>query len=91
MCFFQFFKQSWPAQASIVKCVDEKANTLCKHICGGTLIDLTTIITAAHCLTESPKKYKIYLGLHNFNDFKNPLKSPPFIKVTKLIKVIIHF
>ena len=86
MCFFQFFKQSWPAQASIVQC-DDNPNTPCKHICGGTLIDLTTVLTAAHCFLkdERPNKYVIYLGLHNINDFKNPLKSTPIL-VKKVIK-----
>lgn len=42
---------------------------LCEHICGGTIVSKSAIITAAHCLPQSSVyTFKIVAGILNLND-----------------------
>ena len=45
--------------------------TLWGHICGGSIYNAETIITAAHCLGESADTYQILAGTTNSNDRKH--------------------
>lgn len=51
---------SWPAQVFITACMG-----LSCSLCGGTLIDPKTILTASHCVKNSSYTYTVYLGLND--------------------------
>ena len=52
-------ENSWPAQAYVKSCA---LPGLC-YLCGGTLIDLSTVLTAAHCFdTTDPTAFTVFLG-----------------------------
>uniref|UniRef100_A0A6I8NWX0 Plasminogen n=1 Tax=Ornithorhynchus anatinus TaxID=9258 RepID=A0A6I8NWX0_ORNAN len=53
---------SWPWQISLRR----RSFSSWLHFCGGTLIDPSWVLTAAHCLQRSqrPSSYQVYLGLH---------------------------
>ena len=49
---------SWPASALIRICFKGSC-----YLCGGTLISLTSVLTASHCmLSSSTTDYIVYLG-----------------------------
>lgn len=54
---------SWPAQVYLKGCT-RGGDCL---LCGGTLIDLTTVLTAAHCVDKRQSTYAVYLGLQDTN------------------------
>jgi len=51
-------KGSWPWQAEILQFPERR------HKCGGTLINVWWVVTAAHCvfMDPDPKQYKVVLG-----------------------------
>ena len=67
---------SWPAQALLSACF----NSDCV-LCGGTLIDLKTILTAAQCVRNSSYRYIAVLGLHDIMDTTKQL-PPNFVQLT---------
>ena len=49
---------SWPAQVKIYVTVNGVT-----YMCGGTLVDLKAVITAAHCIFSlDPAAFGVYLG-----------------------------
>ena len=52
---------SWPAQALVRICTSQAC-----YLCGGTLIDTSTVLTAGHCIeSTSPSAFTIFLGIHS--------------------------
>ena len=76
---------SWPAQALITLCY----LCVCKDICGGTLVDETTVVTAAHCFNVVSQTYIVYFGLQNSNG--KTAKGVVKIASAKIILVLFHF
>ncbi len=71
---------SWPAQVFITAC----SNGQC-GLCGGTLIDLQTVLSAAHCVANSNYTYTAYLGLQdNSPIFDQSLTLPPEVLVVEI-------
>jgi len=54
------------------------------HICGGTIIDPTTVITAAHCLANDPSDYSIVAGGYSVRN--GPDCAEQRVSVQRLIK-----
>jgi secreted trypsin-like serine protease len=52
-------QNSWPSIALIRTC----NGTSC-YLCGGSLIDRSTVLTAAHCIKSAGFTYTVYLGLY---------------------------
>jgi secreted trypsin-like serine protease len=55
---------SWPWMV-FLKGFEDNSNE--RLLCGGTIIDERTIVTAAHCITtpKDPSKIRIFVGLHD--------------------------
>ncbi len=77
------FIKSWPAHSLLKVCQKASPNT-CGY-CGGTLIDRSTIITAAHCHLGSSFSFNFYLGCHELNDLSSCL-----LRVANCSRVKIH-
>ena len=72
---------SWPWQVSLRVKVRGKLY----HICGGSLISSTHVVTAAHCVVKNaaPSRYKVVVGklvlLLKFEACHNALQNPSFL------------
>ncbi len=79
---------SWPAQAMIYGCDSNDCS-----LCGGTLIDEQTVLTAGHCISKSSSvTYDVYLGLHDTSTLSKPDISPAVkMSVKKIIRVSLFF
>ncbi len=76
---------SWPSLALIKACSPSKS---C-YQCGGTLIDRSTVLTAAHCFYGADYTYTVYLGLYDSSSLKNADNKPALsVTTTKAIRVI---
>jgi len=58
---------------------------ICYDMCGGSLIDPKTVVTAAHCINNANMQFNVYLGVQNIN--KKDVEGVK-IKISKVIKVI---
>ena len=55
-------ENSWPWMVLLNGLMDDGQELLC----GGTIIDELTIVTAAHCIvSQDPSKTRVYVGLHD--------------------------
>jgi secreted trypsin-like serine protease len=72
---------SWPWMVSLR--LRSSSNTLSQHFCGGTIIDQITVLTAAHCIYESPSRVVVVVGLHD-------LRSPPSQNIYTIQTIYIH-
>jgi secreted trypsin-like serine protease len=62
---------SWPSQAYVTICKGSSC-----YLCGGTLIDRTTVLTAAHCIEGPTYTYTVYLGIQDTNTIRTGNISP---------------
>lgn len=78
---------AWPWQASL-QFLDNNTGER-RHVCGGTLITPSWVLTAAHCVDgrlnpgrDDPKKYEVLIGTINIH---NPSATAQEIKVKRII------
>jgi plasminogen len=57
------FPNSWPWMISL----RTKQNNLFLHLCGGSILDETTILTAAHCISEPEPSLFVVVGAHEYD------------------------
>lgn len=76
---------SWPAHIYLRMCHIDHTDQ-CTY-CGGTLIDLSTVITAAHCI-EDPSRhtFDVFVGLHDTDQVRQGAALDHLIHVTHVIK-----
>jgi len=59
-------------------------------MCGGSLIDKKTVLTAAHCLNDAnpyeTSQYTVYLGVHDLTDMANGVVVSSVKKVVQVCK-----
>jgi secreted trypsin-like serine protease len=64
-------ENSWPAQVFLSACFDGRCG-----LCGGTLIDPKTVLTASHCVANLSYTYTVYLGLNDNSPIFNKEPLP---------------
>lgn len=60
---------SWPWMVSLR--IRSSSNILSRHFCGGTILDQNTVLTAAHCITVSPSRIVVIVGLHDLSELSS--------------------
>ncbi|NWU72492.1 CTRC protein, partial [Pterocles burchelli] len=71
---------SWPWQVSLQSL---NAGTW-QHLCGGTLIDPSWVLTAAHCISKT-RTYRVVLGLQDLSE-----EDAPGTVAVGVEKTIVH-
>uniref|UniRef100_A0A8D0W471 pancreatic elastase II n=1 Tax=Sus scrofa TaxID=9823 RepID=A0A8D0W471_PIG len=70
---------SWPWQVSL----QYDSSGQWRHTCGGTLVDQSWVLTAAHCISSS-RTYRVVLGRHSLST------NEPGSLAVKVSKLVVH-